>query len=286
MNPRIGMVFGVGAYFLFSLHDASNKWLVATIPVWEVLFFRSLFIVIVSLAIGRARLVEEIVATPLKRPLALRGLLTLVAWLCYYSAARFLPLAQLLTLYFAAPLIVTALSQPLLGERVTAVRWFSVGIGFCGVLVASNPFGVRLGWPTVLVLIAASLWGYGVILMRQIARRERSLVQMVVSNLVFTAVTGVASVFTWVPLHLPDLALITAVGVFGGLGQFLMFEAARRAPAAVMATVEYSALLWAFILGFLIWHDIPPPAIWAGAALILTAGAVLVFSERRAAAHG
>ncbi len=282
MNPRIGMALGVAAYFLFALHDASNKWLVATIPVWQVLFFRSLVIVIASLAVGRARLVEEIVATPLKRALALRGLLTLVAWLSYYSAARFLPLAQLLSLYFAAPLLVTVLSQPLLGERVTALRWFSVGIGFCGVLVASDPFGVRLGWPTVLVLIAAACWGYGVILMRQIARRERSLVQMVVSNVVFTVATGAMCLFDLVPLRLPDMALIAVVAACGGLGQFLLFEAARRAPAAVMATVEYSALLWAFILGFVIWHDVPPLAIWAGAGLILTAGCVLVLGERRA----
>ncbi len=281
MTPRIGIALGVAAYFMFSLHDASNKWLVATIPVWQILFFRSLFIVLASLAIGRGRLVEEIVTTPLKRALALRGLLTLVAWLCYYTAARSLPLAQLLTLYFAAPLLVTVLSRPLLGEHVTPVRWLSVGIGFCGVLVASDPFGVRLGWPTVLVLIAAGLWGYGVILMRQIARRERSLVQMVVSNLVFTVVTGFASLFTFVPLQGADMALILAVAVCGGCGQFLMFEAARRAPAAVMATVEYSALLWAFILGFVIWHDVPPPAIWIGAGLILAAGGVLVFSERR-----
>jgi drug/metabolite transporter (DMT)-like permease len=284
MNPQFGMALGVAAYFMFSLHDASNKWLVATVPVWQVLFCRSLLIVVAGLVIGRKRLVEEIAATPLKRALMLRGLLTLVAWLCYYSAARFLPLAQLLTLYFAAPLLVTVLSQPLLGERVTRVRWLSVGIGFTGVLVASDPFGVRLGWPTVLALIAAALWGYGVILMRQIARRERSLLQMVVGNLVFTAVTGVMCLFHWVPLQLPDLALVVAVALFGGLGQFLMFEAARRAPAAVMATVEYSALLWAFILGFVIWHDIPPPAIWAGAGLILLAGAVLLRSERCVAA--
>lgn len=284
MNPQFGMALGVAAYFMFSLHDASNKWLVATVPVWQVLFCRSLLIVVAGLVIGRKRLVEEIAATPLKRALMLRGLLTLVAWLCYYSAARFLPLAQLLTLYFAAPLLVTVLSQPLLGERVTRVRWLSVGIGFTGVLVASDPFGVRLGWPTVLALIAAALWGYGVILMRQIARRERSLLQMVVGNLVFTAVTGVMCLFNWVPLQLPDLALVVAVALFGGLGQFLMFEAARRAPAAVMATVEYSALLWAFILGFVIWHDIPPPAIWAGAGLILLAGAVLLRSERCVAA--
>ena len=279
------MALGVASYFLFSLQDASNKWLVATVPVWQVLFFRSLLIVLGSLAVGRSRLVEEIVASKLKWELVLRGVITLVAWLCYYSAARDLPLAQLLTLYFAAPLMVAALSQRLLGERVTKLRWLSIGIGFSGVLVASDPFGVRLGWPTVLVLIAACGWGYGVILMRQIARRERSLVQMVVSNLVFTVATGVMCVVSWVRLSTEETLLIAVVAGCGGLAQFLSFEAARRAPAAVMATVQYSSLLWAFILGFVIWHDIPTLSVWGGAALIVVAGAVLLISERQAAAR-
>lgn len=122
MNSRVGMAFGVLACFLFSLHDASNKWLVATLPVWQILFFRSLIIVVSCLVIGRRRVVEHLVAWPLKRALALRGVLTLVAWLCYYSAARFLPLAQLLTLYFSSPLLITGLSAPLLGEKVTPRR--------------------------------------------------------------------------------------------------------------------------------------------------------------------
>lgn len=275
------MALGVLAYFLFSLHDASNKWLVATVPVWQVLFLRSLFIVLACLSIGRRRVLEDLAETPLKQALALRGVLTLVAWLCYYSAARFLPLAQLLTLYFSSPLIITALSWPLLGERVSKRRWVSVVIGFLGVVVASDPFGTSLSWATLLVLIAAVCWGYGVILMRQIARRERTIVQMLASNLVFTVLTGIASVFTWVPLQPTDFVLLGCVAVFGGCGQYLLFEAARVAPAAVMATVEYSALLWAFVLGFLIWHDVPSVAVWSGAGLILVAGAVLVMAERR-----
>lgn len=281
MNPRFGMALGVMAYFLFALQDASNKWLVATVPVWQVLFFRSLFIVIACLGVGRRRVLEDLAATPLKKALALRGVVTLVAWICYYSAARFLPLAQLLTLYFSSPLMITALSWPLLGERVTKRLWVSVVIGFVGVLIASDPFGTSLSWATLLVLIAAVGWGYGVILMRQIARQERTIVQMLASNLVFTVLTGIASVFTWVPLQPTDFVLLGCVAVFGGGGQYLLFEAARVAPAAVMATVVYSSLLWAFVLGFLIWHDVPSTAVWAGAGLILAAGAVLVTAGRR-----
>jgi drug/metabolite transporter (DMT)-like permease len=225
----------------------------------------------------------RIVETPLKAALAGRATITLLAWLLYFTAARSMPLAQLLTLYFSAPLIITVLATPLLGERVTAVRWISVGIGFVGVLVASDPFGVRISRATFLVLIAAALWAYAIILMRQIARRESSMVQMFSQNLLYVLVTGTLTAFTWKTPTAGQFALLVSIGVLGGAGQFTMFEAVKFAPASVMATVEYSALVWGFVLGYLIWGDIPSVAIFAGAALILAAGLFLVVMEQRRA---
>jgi drug/metabolite transporter (DMT)-like permease len=153
-------------------------------------------------------------------------------------------------------------------------------------MIASDPLGVRLSLPTLLVLFAACLWGYGVLLMRQIARRESSLLQILSSNTVFVVATGAMSLADWQPTHPAQFGLLLAVGVLGGLGQFALFEGARRAPASVMATVEYSGLLWAFILGYWIFGDIPRPAVFAGAALIVCAGVLLIRTERNAAKRG
>lgn len=277
-----GIGLGVIAYGLFCVHDAAVKWLVDTTPVWQILFFRSFLVLLGTLAIGRGPLLRRAVVSPLKRQLLVRGVLMLVAWLCYYTASRSMPLAQLLTLYFAAPLIITLLAAPLLGEHVTRARWAAVVVGFVGVLFASDPFGVQANFATLLVLIAAALWGYGIILMRRIARRESSLLQMLFSNTLFLIVTGIASVVTW---HTPtgsDLMLLLAVGGFGGLAQFSVFESARMVPASVLATVEYTALLWAFLLGYAIWGDIPVLSVFVGAGLIVVAGIMLVVTERRA----
>ena len=285
MGDRVTLGIGLGvlAYSFFSIHDAGNKWLVATLPVWQVLFFRSLTISVGCLAAWRGRLISRIIETPLKRELAVRGAVNLLAWLCYYTAARSMQLAQLLTLYFSAPLIITLLARPMLGERVTAVRWISVLIGFTGVLVASDPFGVRVSSATFLVLLAAALWAIGILLMRRIARSESSMVQMFAQNLCFLVATGPLTAFTWKTPTPFEFVLLIMVGVLGGAGQFTMFEAIRYAPASVMATVEYSALVWGFVLGYLIWGDIPPAAIFIGAGLILSAGLFLVFMEQRAA---
>ncbi len=242
---------------------------------------RSAVIAVACLAAGRRPLLERAIATPLKGALLVRGAITLAAWLCYYTASRSLPLAQMTAIYFAAPVMVTLMAVPLLGETVDRGRWLSVIVGFVGVMAASDPLGVPLSMPTILVLIAASFWALGIILMRRIARRESSLLQMLYSNIFFLGGTAAGTVLTW---HTPDwreAALLGIVGLLGGLGQFCLFEAARRAPASVMATVEYTSLVWAFALGFLIWGDVPRPAVWAGAALITAAGFLLVARERR-----
>ena len=281
-RKTVGIALAVAAYFVFAVHDAGIKWLVADVPVWQVLCFRSATILVLCLAIGRRGLLERAAASPLKRPLAMRGLINLTAWLCYYSAARSLPLAQLLSLYFAAPLMITIMARQILHEQVTRARWISVAIGFVGVMFASDPFGVRASFSTLLVLIAAALWAWGIILMRQIARMEPTLLQMLSINSVFFVATGIASVLDWRPLTTTQLVLLIAVGVIGGLAQFLVFEAARLIPASVMATVEYTALPWAFLLGYWIWLDIPAASVFVGAALIVLAGALLVRAERRA----
>jgi len=285
MGDRITLGIGLGvlAYTLFALHDASNKWLVATLPVWQVMTCRSATIVVAVLIFGRGKLVQRAAATPLKRALIARSLITMTAWLLYYTAARSMPLAQLMTLYYSAPLITMLLAIPLLGERINATRWIYAALGFTGVLVASDPFGVRFTLATGLVLAASAMWGYAIVLMRQIARRESSMLQMLYQNLVFLICMGSVTAFTWTTPSGLDAVLLVAIGILGGLGQFTLFEAVRLAPASVMSTVEYSGLVWAFTLGYLVWGDIPSAAICAGAALIAASGVFLAVMEHRAA---
>ena len=277
-----GIGLGVLAYALFSVHDATNKYLVGFMPVWQVLFFRSITIVVICLGVGRGKLLTRLVETPLKVPLAARGLLTLTAWLCYFTAARALPLAQLLTVYFSAPILTTLLARPLLGEHVTPTRWASVLIGFVGVVIAMDPVGMTASWPMLLVLAAAAIWGYGIILMRQIARKEPSLLQMLVQNLTFLVLTGARHAYTSpTPRGIP-LQLLSRVRRVGGIGHGAGVGGSRLAPAAVMSAMEYSSLLWAFGLGYLIFGDVPTLPVWIGAATITASGVLLVMSERRA----
>jgi drug/metabolite transporter (DMT)-like permease len=280
-RQALGMTLALLAYSMLALQDATVKWLVATVPVWQVLFVRSAILVLGCLGAGGRPLLRHAATTPTRNLLTARGAITLAAWVCYFSAARFLPLGQLVTLYFTAPVIVTLLAAPLLGERVGWVRWTAVGLGFLGTVLAANPAGLSLSPATLLVLAGAALWGYGVILTRQIARRERSLVQMFFNNCFFLVLTGVACVFTWHQPSVSELWLLLLVGVLGGLGQFSLFESAQHAPASLTAPLEYTALVWAFLLGFLVWGDAPRPGVYFGATLILVAGLLLLLMDQQ-----
>ncbi|MEI2298109.1 DMT family transporter [Ensifer sp. MJa1] len=286
MNKTVlsGIVMTTFSYFLFSLQDASVKWLVVGYSVWQILFIRSITILVLCLGIGRGKLVRDAIASPVVKPLFVRNLLLLAAWLSYFNAARDLGLAEMTTLYYAAPIIVTLLAVPMLKEDVPPIRWFAVFVGFVGVLVACDPLGtgMKLSLPVVLALMAAVFWAIGTVMLRKTALQETTLVQMTISNVFFIAMTGLAVGFFWTPPAFFDVALMAGTGVIAGMGQFALFEGMRRAPISVIAPFEYTSLVWAFGLGFLIWGDVPAMNVFAGAALIFAAGVLIIVGERLA----
>lgn len=274
-----GIFMTAFAYFVFTVHDAGVKLLVATIPVWQVLFFRSLTILVGCLAFGGPALYREAVTSSIMKPMFLRSFLILGAWLCYYTAARDLQLAELTTIYYAAPVIVTLLSVLILGERVPPARWAAVLIGFIGVYAACDPTNLGISLAVLLVLAAAVLWGLSIVLLRKIALREKTLVQMILNNGFFLVTAGVPMIYLW---HTPDMTqtiMLFGAGTLAGIAQFALFEGMKRAPASAVAPMEYTSLVWAFLLGYLIWSDIPRTDVFIGAALIFGAGVLIIASE-------
>lgn len=277
-----GILLTSFAYFLFSLQDASVKWLVAALPVLQILFVRSVTIFLICLAFGGRPLVAAARWSPVLKPLFLRNVLLLSAWLSYYTAARDLGLAELTTLYYASPIVMTFLSVPLLGEKVPLNRWLAVVTGFAGVVlacgVAAN--GLALSLPVYLALQAAVFWATATVLLRKTALQERTHVQMTISSGFFILFTALALPFVWQPVSFSALALMSATGALAGVAQFAMFEGMRRAPVSVLAPFEYSSLVWAFLLGYLIWSDIPGSNVVSGAVLIFAAGMIVIAGER------
>jgi drug/metabolite transporter (DMT)-like permease len=277
-----GILLSISGYFVFAFQDATVKWLVADHPVMQVLFMRSITIVVLCLILGRGALVRQAVGSRNKGPLLLRGAFILAAWSCYYTASRYMPLAQLVTIYFATPLIVTVMSVLILKEQVHWQRWAGVALGLLGVIIACDPGHVGITLPVFLVLLAAVLWAYTNILVRQISRFETTVVQMLFSNAAFTIACGATLPWIWVHVSLWDLGLMMALGLIGAMGQFLLFEGFRLAAASLVAPFEYTSLIWAFCLSYVIWGDIPHAQVFLGAGLIILSGMFVVFGEWQA----
>lgn len=276
-----GMALGIGAYTLFSFHDAFIKTVVYALPAVQILFVRSLVILAICLVVGRRNLLRDLWFSGNRVLILGRGLLTLAAWVMYYSAANELHLAEMTTLYYFAPVLTTLLAVIFLKEQVTLARIGAASIGFFGVVVAANPSGFTLSFPVVLVLLAALSWAVAMILMRTISRKDKAIVQVFAQNLIHAVAMGAISLPFWQGMGLVEIAFCIAAGLVGGTAQFMLVEAAKRVPASVLGTVEYGALLWAFVLGYLFWGEMPAETVYAGAALVIAAGLMLAWTEHR-----
>jgi drug/metabolite transporter (DMT)-like permease len=178
----VGVAYTIGSYFFFTLNDAIVKWLVADIPVVQVLCLRSLVTLVICLALaGKITLIKAI-HSPIRGRLILRGILVLIAWLCYYSAAPYLALGEMVTLYFASPIFVAMLANRFLGEAVTYWRWLAIIIGFIGVLAASRLNHLPHLLPSLSVLFAAILWAANMILYRKDSTADTNSVQIFIMN--------------------------------------------------------------------------------------------------------
>lgn len=281
-----GIAHAMVGFSMFSLQDAIVKWLVTSLPVWEILFIRSIVILSIALAIAGPRSVPSIFTGPSRNALLIRSALILTAWITYFTAAKSLHLAELVTLYFSTPLFVLLLSVFVLEEAVGAARWLTTLIGFFGIVVAANPSGSPALLPIALTLIAAFCWAWTNILVRMISRTETTLTLMIASNGLFIIVCGALLPFVWVTPDPLNMGLMIALGFIGGSGQYFLFEGYRLAPASAVAPFEYIALVWAFIWGYLVWQDWPAERVFWGASLIFLSGLWLMLAENAAFRKG
>ncbi|AOF94075.1 DMT family transporter [Sinorhizobium sp. RAC02] len=282
-KPLAGIALASAGYACFAMQDALVKWMVATYEVPQILFVRSLVIVLVSGVLIRFYRHPSILKSPYRGTVVLRAALMLVAWLLYYNAARYLGLAELTTLYFSAPIITVFLSILVLKEAVGAGRWIACVGGFVGVIIAANPSHSPNLIPAAMCLVAGFCWAWSTILIRLVSRSESTLTQMFATSLLFGIACAATFPWMWKTPDAEGWMLMFALGLVATLGQFLLYEGFRYAPASALAPVEYTGLIWAFVYGYAIWAEIPALNVFIGAFLIVAASMVLVIWERRVA---
>ena len=283
--PLRGLLYMVAGVFCISVMDASAKWLTQRYSPAEIVFIgRSpalAFTVALALANGG-------IATLGTRRLGLqtlRGLFGAGTLVCFILSVRLLPLADTVALTFVAPLFMSALSVPLLGERVEARRWLVIGVGFVGVLTIVQPSGAGFGSGAALALASAFCYAVFNNLARRLSTTEPSHSQLFWASLVLILGAGAIVPFHWAPLEGDDLPAFTLFAVVGTLGQFLLVQALRYAEVSAVAPLEYSALIWATLFGFLFWSQWPSATTLAGAAIVAASSIYIIHREALGAAR-
>lgn len=287
MNFLLGIALQLGATFLFTLMGALIRYLGDRIPIGEQVFARS-FLALLPLMIMLAWRRELASAFKMKSPgrhltRAFTGVGAMV--LMFLGLAR-LPIADATAITFITPLFSVALAAIFLGEVVRIYRWGAVAVGFVGVLIMLSPhLGAEAMTSSatagaIMTLFGAFLTSAAMTQVRAMTKSE-STASLVFSFQLIAAFCGLLMFpWTWVLPSPGDALALLGIGVFGGIAQIFLTDSYRHAPASVVAPFSYTAMIWAVVLGYFMFGELPSMIVLAGAAIVIAAGLFVIFRER------
>ncbi|MEF2551651.1 DMT family transporter [Aurantimonas sp. A2-1-M11] len=273
------MLFGI---FLFMVNDTLGKWLVSTYSIGQVLMIRSLAALIVLAPFFWRTGLKPLVG--LERPglQVLRVVFATVEVIAFYGAVAYLPLADTMAYWLAAPIYVAALSPIFLKERVGIRRWTAIVVGFVGVLVVLQPSQASLTAPAFIAIGGSLTFALMMITARSL--RGTSDKALVFWQTVGALVGGaLLAPMGWVTPGLIDLVLLAILGVVAMAAHMCVTRAFKLGDAADIAPLQYTMLLWAILFGYLVFGDVPRLTMLLGAAIIMGAGLFIFFRERQLA---
>lgn len=293
-----GILSLCGGVMIFSVQDAIIKSISGAYPVTMAIVIRCLvalpiLVVMVQMETGITKIASR--NWPI---LVIRGLILLVAYTAYYMALPALPLAEAVALYFTAPIIVTVLAGPVLGEKVSFRSWMALLAGFAGVMIILQPGSALFEPAAFLCILSAATYALSMVIARRIGVTEPATVMAFYQNGVYLVgaalmaltfnMLGITElghpsldflVRPWTMPVMDDLLLMALCGVIAAIAMSLLTHAYRTAEANLVTIFEYTGIIWAPIWGFLFFGEIPSWTTGAGAALIIAAG---IFALRAA----
>jgi drug/metabolite transporter (DMT)-like permease len=283
-TPNIvrGILLMMLAGFMFVVMDSTAKYLSHDYPVGQIVWARYLFhLLTLPFLIGRGSWVAVLRS---QRPglQVLRSLFLLGSTFFFFLAVKYIPLATATAIGFVGPLLVTALSVPLLGEKVGFRRWAAVVFGFGAVLVIIRPGAEVLHWAVVLPLLVAFCFAFYQITTRILSRADSSITTLFYSGIAgIVVMTALLPVLEW---RWPDAmgwAVMAFLGLMGSLGHLVMIRAFTVAPASSLAPFSYLQLVWATVLGLVMFNDWPDAWTFLGAAMLAASGLYVLYRERQ-----
>lgn len=276
-----GILWMVVAVFIFIGMDALAKWQAERYHVAQLVFFRSFFGLLVVLPfLARGSGIRAKLRTRRLGLHVLRAAVGTISLFAFFLAYQFLGLADAIALSFVSPLLMTAMSVPLLGETVGWRRWTAIGVGFAGVLIMVQPGSGLFSPYALLPLLGAFCYALVGVTIRVLSRTEEAATIVFFFG-VFSSLTAALFLpFVWVtPADMVDWLGQVAIGLVGGVAQLAMTLAFRRAPVSVVSPFEYTGIVWGVVIGFAVWGELPSVAVWAGCVLVIGSGLYILQRE-------
>ena len=281
-RPVLGIVLMIAGIASFAVMDATIKWLTADYSVTQVVALRSWF-GLPLLCFFALRGGGGLKALKTSRPQVHVGryLLVLALSFSFFWALSQMKLVDAIAITFAAPIFITALSVPILKESVGMHRWVAISIGFCGVLVMLRPGMGVFQWSALAVIGSVLVYSLLMITTRAFKAVESTASLMLYPQLGMSLTGIILAPFFWVTPDLKDMGLFAFAGIFGSLGVMFVTHAFRLGPAAVVSPFEYSALLWATLLGYMLWGELPDTMTLIGAGIVISSGLYMIYRETK-----
>jgi RarD protein len=277
-HPQKGILFLCAAVFLFASSDALSKYLTNFYPVVMVLWVRYMVHISLMLAVLRPPSFHTLLTTKNIKLQIVRGLCMANTNLMFISALHYIPLTEGTAIIYLSPLLVTAMSGPLLGERISRLQWLAVAIGFIGVLIIVRPGGSMFHPVALLALGAAFSFSLYQIITRKLNHTDKSSTTNFISGLVCALISSLLLPFFWKMPTLNFSLLMVLLGISAVVSHLLMTKAYQHAKPSTLAPFSYTQLLFAGLISYAFFNQIPDFMGLVG-MLVIVVGGLLVFSK-------
>jgi drug/metabolite transporter (DMT)-like permease len=272
-RPLLGILFMCLAASLFPVMNGLAKLMSESYSSEQVVWARTVSHLIFVLVLFMPRAGLSMLKTRRPGVQFTRSCMLIGSTFLFFSAIKFVPIAQAASISFTAPLIVVILAGPMLGERITLSRVLAVVTGFVGVLVVIRPGAAVFQWASLLIVGSAFCFAVYQVLTRRVAGIDTPGTSVLYSALVGSVVMSFVVPFAWrTPAAWQDVALLGSLGVLGGLGHYCVARAMTYAPANFLSPFQYWQMVGSVAVGYYMFSEVPDAFTWMGAALIIAAG--------------
>ena len=268
----VGILFAVAAYFSFSILDAFQKTAVINHSIFQLLFIRYIFTLLLSCSEAKRKKNYKFWQSNNVKLQVLRSFFSIIESGCFVLAFRYLSLADVHSVGSLTPVIIVVLSALILKENVSPKTWIAIFVGFLGVLIILRPGLSIFDMKSLLPLMAAFFLGLYQVVTRKVSENDSTETSLFYTSLIGFIVMSILAFVYWQPLTLNSYFLFTSIGIFFSMGIYFQIIALSKARASIIQPFHYTLIFWAIILGYLVYHDLPDIPTIVGAIIIAASG--------------